>query len=179
MWKKRRRGTQMTVVLSLTAVWWLHLICLVGNETELQKLVLLATGSWQYFSSILSSLLGQSLLLGSQEWQQCRLCPVQMPASPPRPMFRVSQHNRSSKAMSYTWQNCLRQHYRVLLNPKPTQILISSSCFIKLIIANLWEQSQRGPAFPLTVPSAHTITFPFRLYLGQESLGIMFPQCNG
>lgn len=148
MWKMKERWTQMTVILSVTAVWWLHLICLVGNETELQKLVLLATGSRQYFSSILSSLLGQSLLLGSQEWQQCRLCPVQMPASPPRPMLRASQHHRSSKAMPYTWQNCKRQHYRGLLNPKPKQILISTSCFIKLIISNLWKQSQRVSSLP-------------------------------
>lgn len=154
---RRERWTQMTVILSLTAVWWLHLICLVGNETELQKLVLLATGSWQYFSSILSSLLGQSLLLGSQEWQQCRLCPVQMPASPPRPMLRASQHNRSSKAMSYTWQNCLRQHYRGLLNPKSTQILISTSCLLSSSYPT-YENIARGcqpslAQYPPRIPS--------------------------
>lgn len=105
-------------------------------------------------------LIGSKSLAGKPRVVQCRLYPVQMPASPPRPTFRASQHNRSSKAVSYTWQNRLHQHYRGLLNPKPTQILISTSCFIKLIISNLWEQSQRVPAFPLTEPSANPSLFP-------------------
>lgn len=123
----------------------------------------------------LSSLLGQCLLLGSQEWQQWSWCPVQMPASPPRPTLRASQHNGSSKAVSCTWQNCMCQHYRGLLNSKPIQILICTSCFIKLIISNLWEQTHRVSSLPSrsTFCTYHHF-FPLYLYLGQKSLGIVF-----